>query len=75
MILMKKFMRWLDSGRTGDRFKTKCKTITAYKKLHSGDDYLIYLKFSESLNVVYTTMMYGIGIPILFPLAALVIFN
>ena len=75
MVTMKKVLRYLDSKKTGDRFVSKCKTITEYKTLHSGDEYLIYLKFSDALNVVYTTMMYGVGMPILFPLAALAVFN
>ena len=45
-----------------------------FKKVYGGGDYVIHFKYSV-LNVVYVTMMYGIGMPILFPIAALNLFN
>jgi len=75
MMWKAKVERWYDSKGTGDRFVTRCTNMTAYKLVHSGDNYLIYLKFAESLNIVYTCMMYGMGIPILFPIAAVALFN
>ena len=34
----------------------------------------MHFKYSAVLNVVYVTMMYGLGLPILFPYAVLAIF-
>jgi len=45
--------------------------MAQFKKTWSGGDYLVHFKFSNVLNVYYVTMMYGVGLPILFPLAAL----
>lgn len=49
--------------------------MAKYKLLYGGGDYLIHFKYSEFMNVYYITMMYGIGIPLLFPVAALYCFN
>lgn len=46
-----------------------------YKILYSGADYVIHFKYSGILNICYITMMYGVGMPILFPLAALNFMN
>jgi len=37
--------------------------------LHSGPDYTLHFKYSAILNITFVTLMYGIGLPILFPLA------
>jgi len=39
--------------------------------LYSGPNYIIHYKGSALLNMTYVTMMYGLGMPILFPIAAL----
>lgn len=44
--------------------------MAVYKDLYSGPDYVIHFKYSGILNIVYITMLYGIGMPILFPVAA-----
>lgn len=49
---------------------TKCTQAVQYIRLHSGHDYLIYSKYSYLLTTVFITMTYGVGIPILFPIAA-----
>ena len=38
--------------------------------LYSGPDFIIHFKYSAILNVTYVTMLYGLGMPILFPIAA-----
>lgn len=63
-----KVMRWLDNK--GDPYKSKKTSMAQYKKLHGGADYIIHFKYSNILNVCYITMMYGVGMPILFPIAA-----
>lgn len=39
--------------------------------MHLGPEYLVHFKYSSMLNVVYVTSLYAIGMPILFPIAAL----
>ena len=46
-----------------------------YVDLYSGPEYFIHFKYSGILNVIFVTFMYGLGIPILFLLAALYFFN
>lgn len=50
--------------------KTKVTSMAQFKTLWSGADYVIHFKFANVLNVVYVSMMYGAGMPILFPIAA-----
>jgi hypothetical protein len=38
-------------------------------------EYIIHFKYSSMLNSVYVSMMYGIALPILFPITALTLFN
>jgi hypothetical protein len=42
-----------------------------FKAVYAGAHYLIHFKYSDMLNITYITMMYGLGIPLLFPVAAL----
>lgn len=62
--------RALDNGFSGDVYKTKKTSMALYKALYSGNEYVIHFKNSGILNIVYMTMMYGVGMPILFPVAA-----
>jgi len=39
--------------------------------LYSGPEYIIHYKYSLLLNSAFVTMMYGLGMPILFPIAVL----
>lgn len=55
-------------------YKTKCSQIYQYMDLYSGPDYIIHFKYSTLLNFTFVTMMYGLGLPILFPIAALAYF-
>ena len=58
-----------------DPYKTKKTSIPAFKKLWAGKDYVIDFKFANCLNIIHVTMMYGLGMPILFPIAAVNFFN
>lgn len=49
--------------------------MALYKTLYSGGDYVIHFKYSGMLNIAYITMLYGLGMPLLFPIAALNYFN
>ncbi len=53
---------------------TKTSQIYMYLELYSGPDYIIHYKYSGVLNIVYVTMLYGIGLPMLFPIAFLSLF-
>jgi hypothetical protein len=70
-----KVKQWLDSGRTMSPYKTKKRGMQLYKDTYSGPDYVIHFKYSGVVNIVYIAMMYGMGMPLLFPIAALNIFN
>lgn len=43
--------------------------------LYGESEYVIHFKYSNILNITYITMMYGLGLPILFPIAAFNFFN
>ena len=51
-------------------YRTKTTQIYQYLDLYSGAEYIIHFKYSILLNTTYVTMMYGLGLPILFPIAA-----
>lgn len=70
-----KVKQYLDNGFSGNPYKTKKTAMAQYKDLYSGAEYVIHFKYAGVLNIVFITMMYGIGMPILFPLAAFNFFN
>jgi len=74
-FVIPKLKRMLDSKFSGDPYKTKKTAMAGYKDLYSGAEYVIHFKYSGVLNIVYITMMYGMGMPILFVLAAFNFFN
>jgi hypothetical protein len=59
--------RRMDTG--GNPYNSKKTSMAKYKMLHGGSDYIIHFKYSNVLNIVYITMTYGVGMPILFPIA------
>jgi len=66
-----KIPQWLDNGFSGNIYKTKKKSILQLKELYRGDEFKIAIKYSDSMLVWYIAMMYGLGMPLLFPLAGL----
>ena len=52
-------------------YHTRQKQIYALIDLYAGPEYIIHFKYSGILNVTYVTMMYGLGLPLLFPIAFL----
>jgi len=50
---------------------TKTTQIYQYLDLYTGPDYIVHYKYSGVLNVIYVTMLYGLGLPALFPIAFL----
>lgn len=59
----------------GNPYKTKKTSMAALRILYSGGDYIIHFKYSGMLTVAFITMMYGMGMPALFPIAALNLWN
>jgi hypothetical protein len=41
-----------------------------FKAIHLGAECSTFPKFANALLVVYVSMLYGVGLPILFPIAA-----
>jgi hypothetical protein len=62
--------RLLDRRFKCDPNLTKKITLQQYVELYSGPTFFIHYKYSGILNITFVTMMYGIGLPILFPVAA-----
>ena len=40
-----------------------------------GKDMPIHFKYSDCLNITFLAMLYGLGMPIMFPMAAIIISN
>lgn len=40
-------------------------------EIYSGPVFFIHYKYSSILNITFVTMMYGVGLPVLFPIAAI----
>lgn len=67
---MKFAFRLLDRSFGRDQYKTKKSSIQLYIDLYSGPEYLIHFKYAIILNVTFVCMLYGLGVPILFLVAA-----
>jgi hypothetical protein len=63
--------RLLDRRFKCDDTQTKKITLQQYVELYSGPTFFIHYKYSSILNITFVTMMYGIGLPVLFPVAVL----
>lgn len=71
---MKVAFRFLDRGVSCDPYKTKKNNIQNYVLLYGGPGYLIHFKYSMILNTIFVTCMYGVGMPILFPIGLVSLF-
>jgi len=65
----------IDRGFSGDPYKTKSTTMQKYKNVYSGPEMEIHFKYSTALNLIFVTMMYGIAMPIMWPLCAVAILS
>jgi len=74
-FLIPALKRKMDRKWGNDIYVTKKTSMAMYKQLYSGAEYVIHFKNAGILNIVYMTMMYGVGMPILFPIAAFNFFN
>lgn len=61
--------RGLDYCRRGENTTTKTKTLQEYINLFSGPEYFMHYKYSSILNTTFLAMIYGAGMPVLFPIA------
>lgn len=64
----------LDYLKRGEGTTTGTKTLQAYINLYAGPEYLLHAKYSSILTITYIAMLYGAGMPILFPIAAISLF-
>jgi len=62
---------WYDSKGTFSPYITRSKSMGKYKYFRGGSAYMISFKYSDALNVCFVVMMYGISMPILFPIGAI----
>lgn len=61
---------WCCKGR-----KTKKTTIQGFVNLYSGPPHSMNYKYALILNTVFVTFMFGVAIPLLFPIACFTFFN
>lgn len=64
-----------DSKFTMDEYVTRSTGQQQYKSVYAGGEYVIHYKYSLVVNIIYVSMMYGVAMPILFPIAAFSLFN
>lgn len=68
--------RCLDKGCCcGEKYQTKATTPSNYINIYAGPLYLMHFKYSSILTQVFISFMYGLFIPVLFPIAAFGIMN
>ena len=77
---VKVLLRMLDSGcyffrKNDSEMRTRKKTQRQYINLYAGPEYLMHFKYSSILVQVFVSFMYGMFIPILFPITLFGIFN
>jgi hypothetical protein len=65
----------VDMKCKGDPFTTGKRTLQAYKGVYLGKDMPIHFKYSDCLNITFLAMLYGLGMPIMFPMAAIIVTN
>ena len=72
---MKLAFRFLDTRCLCCKRPTKLLTIQQYVNLYSGPQHLMHFKYAAILNTVWVTFMFGLALPMLFPIAAFTFFN
>jgi len=75
MLLIPWLKQKIDRRCRKSIYATKSTSMSKFKVLYSGADYAIHYKMAGILNIIYMTMMYGTGLPILYPIAAFAFFN
>ena len=73
---IRKLQQALDKGcACWEKYKTKKTTTLQYTNLYGGPMYLMHFKYSSILTQVYISFMYGLFVPVLFPIATIGIMN
>lgn len=62
-------LRLLDRSFKSDKFLSKKKSIQLYVDMYSGPEYMIHLRFSTIMNMIFVCFVYGTALPILYPIA------
>ena len=69
------FLRYLarkkDYWQAEDGYQSKSVHIQQYVDIHCGPVYQMHYKYSNMQNIVFITMTFGVGMPVLFPMAAI----
>lgn len=60
-----------DRGFCKGKEETKQTTLQGYIDVYAGPNYYVHYRYSSILNVIFVTMTFGVGMPILFPCALL----
>lgn len=63
--------RKIDNKNTDDPYVTRSTTLQWYKFFNGPGEYMIHFKYSDALNVCFVCLLYGLAIPMLFPIAAI----
>jgi hypothetical protein len=66
ILFLKAIGRCCDRRCKCDKRVTKKKTQTKWNQLYTGPDFMIDLRYSQILNVVFICLLYGSGLPLLF---------
>jgi len=66
---MRLTFRILDKIGTDETNPSKCVTVQQYVNKYSGPTYFMHFKYSSIMNIIFLTMCFGTGMPILFPIA------
>lgn len=74
-VLLALLKRGLDTNFTYDPFRTKKASMLNYKKVYAGGEFQIHAQYTTVMSITFTAMMYGLSMPVLFPLAGLSIFS
>lgn len=65
----------MDTRCKFDPYSTKKTNVHQYKAVYTAPEWPIHFKFADGLNITFLAMFYGIGMPIMFLMAAIILAN
>lgn len=65
----------IDTKCRFDPYVTRKTNMHSYKAVYYGAEWPIHFKFSDALNIIFLAMLYGMMMPIMFPMAGLILAN
>lgn len=74
-LMIAKLKRGVDQKFSGNRFKSKSTTYQQYKAAYTGKKWMLHFKYADALNITFLAMLYGIGQPIMFFMAMIILSN